>query len=174
MYSEFLYCMRCADGKHQACNKQARSLIYFSNLLFKFLNKWWLPHSTSFKFQVHSTACVVRLKTGLCAYLCLPRSAVGRTSNLLIFNFISFKIARAISASVKDGMTRLLSSSSNRVPYQQQQQQQRGYSGSYHSKVGAACKLPGQRPMRYVQSDLHTCTYVCMHRTLELERKGIV
>ncbi|KAL5515673.1 hypothetical protein EMCRGX_G000874 [Ephydatia muelleri] len=76
----------------------------------------------------------------------LKADAIGHTSNLLLFNFGSFKIARAISASVKDEAITLLTS---RAPYQQRQQGGGWTQGSYHAKMRAG-KLPGPRPMRPV------------------------
>ena len=108
---------------------------------------------------LYITYCLVQLLRcdgSFCLYHC---SAIGHTSNLLLFNFGSFKIARAISASVKDEAITLLTS---RAPYQQRQQGGGWTQGSYHAKMRAG-KLPGPRPMRYVGMNgslLSTYAYV--------------
>ncbi len=80
----------------------------------------------------------------LIAYL--PRRTPGRLSTLLIFNFHGFKIARHVQASIADPQTQFLLREEGRQPWRQGGRRGGG-GGRYQAKM-AACRVPGERPLR--------------------------
>ena len=93
----------------------------------------------------------------LCILLFFLRS-LGRVNHVLVFNFNGFEIGRCITASVKDVDQVLIRPS---APYQ------RNYSRTKHalkkvaeSVTGEECIIPGERPVRCVNVQLHWFVYL--------------